>query len=596
MITVPDEIKTLLHDDHCWKNIRIHFPNGERTDICNDLIVKDTVSFTESLCSQNTLKFGLCEASVFECEVVGVGNVKGATIEVFCEVECDASASGAEWKVDIQRYIYSIPYGTFLIESCQRQADMIHRKIQAYSLLNSLTFKFNKLQRGKALHVNTNLAPFSQNIMAFISENVQDNAFNLTETEMTKTLHQATVRVGESGALGWEYTDRTYYMVRYKIENNISDYLYRLKFDAGRCESGPATYGFAQFITSRNPSNFLAFTAFPRIPFKEYLEPTGGGGIPGMDDVVISKDHYLGYEYIYPYMSMTNATDISNFFTEHQDASFTYHGVYLFATYKMHGVFSRYDPISGSTEVVYTWDEEYCDKDDIHIVRYTPTNDLRYPFDRTLVEALGKYVVGNVDEINLRDLFDSFIELQGLFCGMDRFNQFFVKSIKRQFRLVPETVLYPDLDLYPESVTGGKLLPNDYQSCWYDDDYMKPFGLIQVEYKNTNDEDCVASYFLTGYSTDTDPDTYQTYIISKNMIVDIYTWDEADILAICAGIENNISGVSYMPVDFVGRGLPYVEAGDTFEILTKSNDSITTIVLNRTLSGEQTLTDSYKSV
>ena len=51
-----------------------------------------------------------------------------------------------------------------------------------------------------------------------------------------------------------------------------------------------------------------------------------------------------------------------------------------------------------------------------------------------------------------------------------------------------------------------------------------------------------------------------------------------------------------MTVDFAGRGLPYVEEGDTFEILTKSNDSITTIVLNRTIKGEQTLTDEYKSV
>ena len=82
MISVPYKIKELYHQDHAYKNIRIHFPNGERSDICNDLIVKDSVSFTESLCSQNTLKFGLCESPIFECEVVGVGNIKGATIEV----------------------------------------------------------------------------------------------------------------------------------------------------------------------------------------------------------------------------------------------------------------------------------------------------------------------------------------------------------------------------------------------------------------------------------------------------------------------------------------------------------------------------------
>ena len=70
----------------------------------------------------------------------------------------------------------------------------------------------------------------------------------------------------------------------------------------------------------------------------------------------------------------------------------------------------------------------------------------------------------------------------------------------------------------------------------------------------------------------------------------------AQIGQICNNIANNIENVRYMPVDFAGRGLPYVEAGDTFEILTKSNDSITTIVLNRTIKGEQTLTDEYKSV
>ena len=72
MINVPQEIKDILHQDTCPKNIRIHFPNGERTDICNDQIVMDSVSFKESLCSQNSFKFGLAESPIFECEVVGI--------------------------------------------------------------------------------------------------------------------------------------------------------------------------------------------------------------------------------------------------------------------------------------------------------------------------------------------------------------------------------------------------------------------------------------------------------------------------------------------------------------------------------------------
>ena len=145
-------------------------------------------------------------------------------------------------------------------------------------------------------------------------------------------------------------------------------------------------------------------------------------------------------------------------------------------------------------------------------------------------------------------------------------------------------------------MTGGKLLPNDYQSCWYEDEYTLPFGAIYCEYKNTSNEDVSFTLYLTGYNAESDSDTYRTYNLTDNYYIRYYTWTEAQIQAICEQLADGIDGVSYMPVDFVGRGLPYVEAGDTFEILTKSNDSITTIVLNRTISGEQVLTDSYKSV
>ena len=161
MLTVPDSIKEKLHLDHCQKNIRIHFPNGERSDICNNRIVKDTVSFTESLCSQDTLKFGLCEAAVFECEVVGVGNIKGAKIEVFCEVYCESDTTGAEWKTDLQAWVYPIPYGTFYVESCKRQADMIHRKIEAYGGTASFNFNVCKYERQKALMKRASTDNFS---------------------------------------------------------------------------------------------------------------------------------------------------------------------------------------------------------------------------------------------------------------------------------------------------------------------------------------------------------------------------------------------------------------------------------------------------
>ena len=170
MLTVPSEIKDLLHEDTCKKNIRIHFPNGERSDICNDLIVMDSVRFTESLCSQNELKFGLCESPVFECEVVGVGNIKGATIEVYCEIFCPASVEGAVFRPDLQVYVYPIMYGKFDVQECKRQADMNHRKITAFGEQASVYIKKNQVidrKHNVAVASNTNYDPliFSTYVM-----------------------------------------------------------------------------------------------------------------------------------------------------------------------------------------------------------------------------------------------------------------------------------------------------------------------------------------------------------------------------------------------------------------------------------------------
>ena len=183
MLNVPQEVKDIFHFDTWKKNIRIHFPNGERTDICNNLIVLNSVSFKESLCSQETLKFGLCEAPVFECEVVGVGNIKGATIEVFCEVYCDPSVSGAVFREDLQSFVYPVPYGTFIVDSCKRQGDIIHRKIIAYGGQATYSWGPSAIEAFKYKN-NTSSGKYSPSIFFFLNAcgiRFDDSYFNIEE-------------------------------------------------------------------------------------------------------------------------------------------------------------------------------------------------------------------------------------------------------------------------------------------------------------------------------------------------------------------------------------------------------------------------------
>lgn len=87
MLNIPEAIKTLYKQDSIRKNFRVHFPNGEMPDITNANIVSESVSFTESLCSQQYLKFGLTEASEIQFETVGIGNMLGMTIECYNEID-----------------------------------------------------------------------------------------------------------------------------------------------------------------------------------------------------------------------------------------------------------------------------------------------------------------------------------------------------------------------------------------------------------------------------------------------------------------------------------------------------------------------------
>ena len=596
MLNVPQEIKDILHQDSHYKNIRIHFPNGERSDICNDLIVRGSVSFKESLCSQNTLKFGLCEASVFECETVGVGNIKGATIEVTCEVEVPATLTGAEWRTDLQTYIYSIPYGTFKVSECKRQADMIHRKIQAYSELATDKWEIASFERGKAILTST----YSPNLVYWIGASGFDFVREICDVsphEWSKyygdeyvspaNIYSFTVggpAIGgvididlffEGHTVEWNKTPSSYPYIRYDDYDNLfwTDAKYNYSVE--------------------DITNKLCYFCYEATAYGPYIKEHGSNYV---EELLAAAQDALKYRLMFASSGYSRGWAKRNYiYPDFNDSS--NNSVEWSVPTKFH-IYASYSPDGGSQQDIA--DEVYSLVDgDAHLYmlsiknEYAVFQNLIKNFPTTSITSLGTtYYRPDYTDVSALEYANALAEFFGIFAYMDRNNIFKAVNIKQQFGLTPDTELYPDTDLYPEGVTGGKLLPKDYQSCWYEDEYTKPFGAVQCAYKNKNNEDCL---FVLSFPNVNQDDSL-VYDISGNLIIDGRTWTEAQIQSICEGIANNIEGVRYMPVDFVGRGLPYVEAGDTFEILTASNDSITTIVLNRTISGEQVLVDKYQSV
>lgn len=148
MLNIPQEVQDLFLSGTVHKNLRVHFPNGERADITNDQIVKESLKFNESLCSRDALKFGMSEASTIEFETVGVENILGMTIEVGIEVDLanDPMTQYIVWEYypdcvhvsaedsDIGFEYCRVPLGIFVVTACPRShGAMTHRRVIGYS-------------------------------------------------------------------------------------------------------------------------------------------------------------------------------------------------------------------------------------------------------------------------------------------------------------------------------------------------------------------------------------------------------------------------------------------------------------------------------
>lgn len=121
MITLTADQQAIVKSDSAIKTFHVHFPNGEHADLSNNDIVLGSVRFKESVCSEQTLRFGCAEASVIEFEAIGLPNVYGVTIE------CSMTFT-------VENDAVTVPFGTFVVNSCPRSAGaMYRRKIQAYT-------------------------------------------------------------------------------------------------------------------------------------------------------------------------------------------------------------------------------------------------------------------------------------------------------------------------------------------------------------------------------------------------------------------------------------------------------------------------------
>lgn len=556
MLNIPKEVKELFEKDSVRKNVRIHFPNGERADITNSNLIAESFSFTESVMSQSEFRFGLCEASMVEFECFGVENIKDYEIEVFHEI--DISSLGEEFideygmtSEDVAFPYYRVPYGKFTVDEALRQADMVRRKVTAY---------------GKMV------------------ENLKPNEIELAKSEVTYTASISMQKKYDIDLIKYLYSNSNF---KGEIPNSTISDAY-----------SNSTY-IAKFCKDNYTLEVTNISVYEEFGDNNLFKVTLGERILSVEDVFYKIWEYLS-EIRFPHIEWffedwdsilkkiaTDRIEIGN------KSLFLKNDMYIYGGSIM-GIyipisFAIYD-INGNKEKEFVIRNN--DLSNIEKVEFNaPQIIISYP----LKKVGSSYAIKDMPYDQLSKDIEEAIELQGKFGKVDRYGNFQMISVNNKFGLTPSKTLVPSNTLVPRGIKGEVLQKGNYSSLWYDDFKTKPYDRVSVSYKNADEEEMYAEHLIVDIESDTyNASDYQAYSLTENTLIQNGTFTEAQINEILETVAESLIGLQYMPFEMDCVGLPYLEAGDAVLIETQ-NGNFQTLVLDRRIDGIQSLKDNLNA-
>lgn len=719
MITIPESIKSLLKSDSAYKNFRVHFPNGEREDITNDNIVSESVSLTESICSTQQLKIGMCETPSIEFETLGVGYIRGAEIECSLEVECNAksqtwvgkfysndsiqtssnyiyismqdvlgvefvpagvevhiacdevvlsmeiecSEDGVSWesnqiayntddctytattaasenyvkgfyvyvyrpfsdeggvnfnvrnypitgvvyRADIDKYVYPIPYGTFVVDSCKKQADMSHRQIVAYNKIAYDSWQFNSSTRRIMSYsfywINSSLRVSINGIIKLLFPQMDANysllapqlVSNTYSRKLYVTYYDADIEKNVIYSIYSKYSRYDISLKSQSYEKFYSMYGYKIEYDSAFVQIANqmldilSQHGNISEIHDSNQvfaSMDLRYIHYPSSSsssdYEYYFDDRGDAIWPqsNIELVVPTCNAYAVFA-----KESTPDENVSSWFSS------VHHFLYASNGLKL------YRQVQGSDEELLMETGEftprfYVDTNAQNIDLFDASAPISIPLTSkkktnvsmiketsggstsTVKQTLYKYDWSAITSANLKDLVQAYCEIQGKFGLIARDGNIKFVSANEAFNSPDDTIN-----------------KSEYYTLWYDDFPTKPYGRIVASYKDANGDTQNTYYDLVENFVDSE---YKTYDISNNYFIKNYTYTEEQVQAILQRMAANMTNISYMPMNVTMKGRPDLEAGDVV-ILNSDEQQITGFIMQRTINGIQGLVDELTS-
>ena len=596
MLNIPEDVKTLFKRDDVFKNFHVHFPNGETTDLNNDNVVSESVTFTESLCSQQSFRFGLTEASEIQFTAVGIPNVRGATIE--CAIEICVDDLGAEWLannaptgtedfLDPQvcvygsRNMYRVPYGRFIVDTCPRNHEsMWKREVTAYTermddpetmnpfqtaVMNAFYPKvdeYKPIVKPLALSV---LAQSEADLLAngYVKTGIPSNGFGFPLP--TKTLKKT------GGATAKVRLQLRYNGNALPVANDITMALFRMDWGT-----------FLQSDTIQTLATALERSSIDP-------EASGYDSFYELADDLLGKYYLPGFYYVFAssiddfeYVAIPKGTNAVMYpYVAGVDSSGTYWGMqpgYLASI-------SVYDVTTSTTEII----AQVANLPSVSFWGYTAGTDplnVALNFSSTL-QTTRKGLSGNVVKMysfakafSLADLVQGYLELQCRFGSPARTGGMEVTAL--------------------DNTTSTAVLPSDYASLWYDETTISPIGYVALKFKDeTGEEQDLTVQIGTGASvydlSDNEVLKNMAFTVSKSE-AEAGTTIESKLLAFLNSVFTpNIPDLSFVPIELEKKGLPYFEAGDAVTITTGDGQTVPSFILRQTIKGIQFLQADVES-
>jgi hypothetical protein len=531
---------------------------SKRQIITGDNIDTESFGMTESLCSAENIKFGLCESSFFSLTVFDADDVdlKNKDIEIVLYTKIGSDKYG---KIKYE----SIPLGKFRVQSVKKQTKGIYtqRTITAYDGL---------------LKLEDNAADWYTNYMFGLDTTTQTSKVSGFEyaRQIYSSYFNYASKVGIEDRSYYTETPIAYYdywndikpnhvsnkYVKWESNAQVNRMRY-CKFDVSEVDVRKrymVTFTNADGCTDAEERNILP-SEYEKIDSLKRGVGTDGSVLidETLEDGKINRFLVNKNDYF-----MLSPTCIS--FTVHVP------------------MWTAYNDGSGLTRLL----------DNLTIYRIEEEINLSNGSVRLMYyNWITKDIFPCESSITGRDVMRSLLEVCGCFFKLDRNGKpkftYCTKS-----GLYPSNNLYPADDLYPRGSDG--IVPTGIYYDFECEDYtVKDYGKIQIlKNSNSNESKTVAEWQYIGDET-----KENTYIIDDNIFycaADMqYEYDSmSEVTEMLKNMFQRISNMSFTPQNANCVGLPYLECGDRIILLTE-NSGIESFIFERNLSGIQSLVDNF---